>query len=167
MVLSCSAIKISSQARGGDGWLMASALPAWKFKNATDPSPRRMWVWIFTPGTKGMWVNLQSLWCASKELCKSLEHGFQTSNFLGVKPRASVPAVELCIPSFSTNIHSCGRKQVFVEAGITHNLHEIYSSICCSQQRTANVSPVGSHGLGYDCIQKALKIHGLGFEWDF
>lgn len=88
-----SAIKITSQAQGGDGWLMASALAAWKFKNTTDPLPKRMWAWIFTPGTKGMWINLQSLWCASKELYKSLEDGFQASHFLGFKPWASVPAL--------------------------------------------------------------------------
>lgn len=80
-----------------------------------------------------------------------------------------MPAVDLCIPSFSTNIHNSAREQIFVETGITHNLHEIYSSICCSQQRTTNVSPVGSRGLGYNCIQKEMvvKIHGVGFEWDF
>lgn len=37
-----SAIKITSQAQGGDGCLMASALAAWKFKNTTDPLPKRM-----------------------------------------------------------------------------------------------------------------------------
>lgn len=35
-------------------------------------------------------------------------------------------------------------------------------------EKKTNVCPVGSHYLGYDCTQKevALKIRGLGIEWD-
>lgn len=54
-------------------------------------------------------------------------------------------------------------------AGIKHNLHEIYFSICCSQQRTTNISPAWIPGFRLELRQKemALEVYCLGFERGF
>lgn len=58
---------------------------------------------------------------------------------------------------------------IFFVAGIKHNLHEIYFSVCCSQQRTINVSPVWIHGLGYNYAKRRCPSRSidLDFNGDF